>query len=141
MILKNVSKWGVMVVCFLDMADTLTYWITLLEWQKTSNLIVYTKSQWMTLLWIWIFFQRFSAKFKNENYHPLVDIGICSLHILFWDYWKIWRGLEEKHPSKKGKLQKSHDHQRILTVFSQHSMNCLGYHCYISKMYYCMFLV
>jgi len=28
------------------------------------------------------FFQEFSAKFKVENYHSLVDIGSCSLHIV-----------------------------------------------------------
>lgn len=27
-------------------------------------------------------FQEFSANFNNENYHPFVDIGSCSLYIV-----------------------------------------------------------
>ena len=51
--LTFVSDWGIVVLRFLDMADTLTCWITLLEWQKTGNPNVHTKWQWMVLLRIW----------------------------------------------------------------------------------------
>ena len=51
--LTFVSDWGIVVLRFLGMADTLTCWITLLEWQKTGNPNVHTKWQWMVLLRIW----------------------------------------------------------------------------------------
>lgn len=63
MVLKNVSKWGFMVLRFLDVTDTLAYRITLLEQQKTSKLNVYTKSQWPNCEYE-VFFQEFSAKFR-----------------------------------------------------------------------------
>lgn len=60
MVQKNVSKSGIMVLHFLDVTDTMA--ITLLEWQKTSKLNVYTKSQWPTVNMK--LFQEFSAKLR-----------------------------------------------------------------------------
>ena len=95
------------------------------------------------------FFQEFSAKFKNENYHSCVDIGSCSLCIAHGTF----RTSAEKSECALKKLLKGaymilhntparmENLQPILALFAQQDMNCLDYHCYISKMCFCLFLV
>ena len=78
MVQKNVSKWGIMVPHFLDVTDTMA--ITLLEWQKTSKLNVYTKSQWPYCEYEVI--SRIFGKIKNENWFTC-DIGSYYLHIVY----------------------------------------------------------
>lgn len=58
MVQKNVSKWGIMVLHFLDVTDTMA--ITLLEWQKTSKLIPNLNDPTVNMK----LFQEFSAKLR-----------------------------------------------------------------------------
>ena len=83
MVLTNVSKWCIIVLRFLDMADTLTYWITMLKWQKASNLNISAKSQWMTLLWIWSFSRVFCQNWRMRIIIHLL-ILVVALHIVQW---------------------------------------------------------
>lgn len=66
MVKANISKWSIIILLFLDIAATLTYWISLLDWLKTSSLNVYNKSPWMTILWIWSFFKTFRQNLRMK---------------------------------------------------------------------------
>ena len=156
--LTFVSEWGIVVLRFLDMADTLTCWINLLEWQKTGNLNVHTKWQWMVLLRIWSSCKNFQQNsWMRITIHLLIvvlapatlcmeplELVLENLDESLRSFWKVhtWFSTTPPPPHQQEKITKaSQDVQPILVnlPFAQLGMNCLDYHCYISKREYCMF--
>ena len=124
--LTFVSEWGIVVLRFLDMADTLTCWITLLEWQKTGNLNVHTKWQWMVLLRIWSSSKNFQQNsWMRITIHLLIvvlapatlcmeplELVLENLDESLRSFWKVhtWFSTTPPPPSptNKRRLRKHH---------------------------------
>ena len=52
------------------------------EITKDLNLHTYIRSPWISMNVNLKFYQEFVQKRKDENYHSLIDIGSCGLHVI-----------------------------------------------------------
>ena len=116
----------------------LTCWITLLEWKKTSNLNVYTKS----LDGPTVNTNVFQELLKNSRMiifiHLLILVVALStlcmelfepvlknLNGSWKNFWNVHTWFSTAPHQEEKIIKESQDLQPILAVFAQHGMNCL----------------